>query len=117
MRNANDPNNIIYNDTGANHLNSVVSDTPTSTDYNNSKIGKAKVNYSDNTSDIYQTNSTGTYSGISTQITFGISTPADKDITSIELLSNDGLQTYQTITGLNLERDKMYLIKQKVEVL
>ena len=112
--NENDVNNPIYNESGASKIQNSVSDT---NDYNNSKIGKAKVNYTDNTSDIYQTSATGTYSGISTQITFGISTPADKDITSIELLSNDGLQTYQTITGLNLERNKMYLIKQKVEVL
>ena len=118
IRNANDTNNIIYNETGANRLNGVVSDTPTSTDYNNSKIAKIRIRYNDNTSEI-QTLDTSSlvYTGLKTTLQFYIFTPNDKDISSIEIISGDENTIYQTINCESLERNKLYNIKQKVEVL
>lgn len=117
IRNANDPNNIIYNDTGAIRLNNVVSDTPTSTDYNNSKIAKIRINYSDNTNEIQLLNTNSlVYTGLKTTLQFYIFTPNDKDILSIDFVSGDENTIYQTIYP-SLQRGKLYNIEQKVEVL
>ena len=117
MRNANNPNNIIYNDTGAIRLNSVVSDTPTSTDYNNSKIAKIRINYSNNTNEVQLLDTSSlVYTGLKTTLQFYIFTPNDKDILSIDFISGDENTIYQTIQP-SLQRGKLYNIEQKVEVL
>ena len=49
-------------------------------------------------------------------VIIGIHVPNDKNISKIEIISNDELTTYQTINNLNLENNKYYIITQDVYV-
>ena len=84
-------------------------------DYEESQATKVKVNYSDGTSltggcSCTITNGVGTYE-------ISVYVPSDKDIVSIEIQSNDGNTTYQTIVNDGtMERNKYYKILQDVKV-
>lgn len=103
--------NYIDNITGAIRLNQSSGKV---LDYDNAKATKIRVTYDDDTSYITSasnniTNNVCTYS-------IGIHVPNDKNVQSIEIISNDENTTYQTITNLNLENNKYYIITQDVYV-
>lgn len=115
VKNSNDINNVIINNTASNRINNSVSN-PSVLDYNNSKIGKYKINYANDTSVINPINPDLTFTGLSTNYIITVYVPIDYGITSIQLLSNDETTVYQTIDCSNLENDKYYTINQKMEV-
>ena len=103
--------NYIDNITGATRLNNSSSRV---LDYDDAKATKIRVTYDDDTS--YTTgasctidNNVGTYS-------IGIHVPNDKNVQSIQIISHDENTIYQTITNLNLENNKYYIITQDVYV-
>lgn len=103
--------NYIDNITGAIRLNQSSGKV---LDYDNAKATKIRVTYDDDTSYITSasnniTNNVCTYS-------IGVHVPNDKNVQSIEIISNDENTTYQTITNLNLENNKYYIITQDVYV-
>lgn len=101
----------INNFNGSSRLNKSISKA---LDYNNAKASKIRVNYDDNTSYI-----TSAYNSITNNICtyqIGVHVPSDKNIESIEIMSNDETTTYQTISSLNLENNKYYIITQDVYV-
>ena len=115
MSNENDINNKILNQIGATRLNNSISQT---NDYNNCKITKYKINYSDNTSTIatIKGNEITRLRG-SVRYSFAIFVPTTKSIENIQLISNDENTVYQTIDTSNLEQEKFYLITQDVKVI
>lgn len=115
VKNSNDINNVIINNTASNRINNSVSN-PSVLDYNNSKIGKYKINYGNGTSVINPINTDLTFAGLSTNYIITVYVPIDYGITSIQLLSNDETTIYQTIDCSNLENNKYYTINQKMEV-
>lgn len=115
VKNSNNINNVIINNTASNRINNSVSN-PSVLDYNNSKIGKYKINYGNGTSVINPINTDLTFAGLSTNYIIAVYVPIDYGITSIQLLSNDETTIYQTIDCSNLENNKYYTINQKMEV-
>lgn len=115
VKNSNNIDNIIINNTASNRINNSVSN-PVALDYNNSKIGKYKINYANDTSVINPIDTNLIYTGISTNYIISIYVPLEYGITSVELLSADETTVYQTIDCSNLENDKYYTINQKLEV-
>lgn len=113
IKNSNNPNNEILNPLGASRLNNSISLT---TDYNNAKGTKYRLNYTDNTSlvrsildsQITCINNTATYD-------FVIYTA--KLVNSIDIISNDEATVYQTIDGSSLALNKFYKITQEVEII
>lgn len=103
--------NYIDNVTGAIRLNNSSSRV---LDYDDAKATKIRVTYDDDTYYITGAsctidNNVGTYS-------IGIHVPNDKNVQSIEIISHDENTIYQTITNLNLENNKYYIITQDVYV-
>lgn len=115
VKNSNNINNVIINNIASNRINNSVSN-PLVLDYNNSKIGKYKINYSNETSVVYPLDLDLTYTNLSTNYIIGVYVPLDYAITNIQLLSNDETTVYQTIDCSNLENNKYYTINQKMEV-
>lgn len=115
VKNSNNINNVIINNTASNRINNSVSN-PSVLDYNNSKIGKYKINYGNGTSVINPINPDLTFTGLSTNYIITVYVPIDYGITSVQLLSNDEATIYQTIDCSNLENNKYYTINQKMEV-
>ena len=107
MINNNDPNNQIFNQVGSNRINSSVSSVK---DYNNAKATKIRINYDDETTKIQD-------------ITFEYGNEAftefmiyvNKNITSIDFISNDENTIYNTIRP-EFEIGKYYKISQSVYV-
>lgn len=104
----------IINQLAANRLNSSISREK---DYDDASIYYAVVNYSDGTSSNVELG-IGQYdtTGFIYTFNFAIAVPIDKDVISINLSSKDLRTVYQTISNLNLERGKMYSIKQNVRI-
>lgn len=107
MINNNDSNNPIFNQVGSNRINSSVSSVK---DYTNAKATKIRINYIDNTTKVQD-------------ITFDYGNEAytefiiyvNKNITSIDFISNDENTIYNTIRP-ELEIGKSYKISQSVYV-
>lgn len=101
----------ITNLSGSNRINNSVSEIK---DYDDAKIGKVRVNYENGTSivkDIISSTITNNIADIQFQLTIL------SDILNIEILSNDGLTTYQTITDFtDYDIGKTYIISQKCYV-
>ena len=110
IKNANDPNNVIINVPGASRLNGSISGYNS---YNNVKIGLVKVNYTDNTSQNITGLEITKNSDTNYTISFVIYVP--KEISSIQIMSADGMTTYQTINP-NLQTGKFYRITQDVKI-
>ena len=108
MINNNDPNNQIFNQVGSNRINSSVSSVK---DYNNAKATKIKINYSDNTNKILNIDFTITAQDCYTEFMIYI----DKEISSIDFVSNDENTIYNTIRP-EFEIGKYYKISQSVYV-
>lgn len=110
MQNRNNTN-YVDNESGAIRVNQSSSKL---LDYSNAKASKIRVNYDDDTTYITSAYNTITDDVCTYQI--GIKVPNDTNIKSIEIISNDENTTYQTITGLNLENNKYYIISQDVHI-
>lgn len=104
---------FIPNLNGATRLNNSISNT---VDYNNAKIGKIRLNYSDNTTYIKEISSATRISQFVYRFSFNVYVPNSKTITSVELLSSDEETSYQTINTSNLVSGKSYKISQDVEI-
>ena len=108
MKNSNNPQNEIINQAGATRLNQSISEN---TDYTDAQITKAVVNYTDNTTKIIPI----TFElSINAMIT-NFSLLVDKEISNIELTSDDENTVYNTITG-TFEVGKYYKISQEVTI-
>lgn len=113
--NENNPNNAILNPIGASRLNNSVSNEQV-LDYNNSKIGKYRINYEDETSQTYSINENMlTIDGLSAVYAITLYNDNSNKVLSVDLLSNDGNTIYQHIT-LNFENTGFYTIRQRMEV-
>lgn len=103
----------ITNLNGSTRINSSISQIM---DYDNAKIGKLRINYSDDTNLVKTINPATRISQFVYQFSFNVYVPTGKNVISIELISEDENTTYQTITGLNLTPGKSYKITQNVEI-
>ena len=112
IRNDNDETNSILNPVGASRLNNSISET---TDYNNMKALKVKINFTDNTNYIIQLNANQIYKISDTSYIYDFDIYASKDITNIQIISNDEITVYQTITSI-FRADRFYNITQMVEI-
>lgn len=104
----------VLNPTGASRINDSISQTM---DYDDTKIVKFVINYSDSTSDIKNFCSR-TYSLTENRCTYTciIYVPLDKSISNIQIKSNDGNTTYLTIDTSSLESGKYYQLSQDLVV-
>ena len=116
ITNNNDENNPIINNVGASRLNDSISQT---FDYENAKMAKIRITFDDGSSYIkkpeYFTPPMPEHQYAELQ--FYIYTPSDKEITSIQFISNDEITIYQEITNLNLEKNKIYHIFQNFDII
>lgn len=110
MQNQN-TSNYSYNLPGATRINLSCGKN---FDYDNAKASKIRVTYDDNTYYITSASNSIT-SGVCTY-QIGVHVPSDKNVLKIEIISNDEITTYQTISNLNLENNKYYIITQDVHV-
>lgn len=119
MKNSNNKQNEILNPTGASRLNYDISANGTEDSYNNTKGTKLKINFDDNTSFIQTIDTTTQVEIINNMaiIDFTIYVPTDKNITNIQIISNDEITIYQEITNLSMENGKFYQLTQMVEVI
>lgn len=114
MKNSNDEENEQINTEGAIKINKSISELA---DYENSKLSKYKINYSDDSSSIVSIDS----SQISIQnnvatVNILVYNPQEKSINNIDLISNDETVSYLNIDCSAMVNDKCYLINQKVEI-
>lgn len=107
MINNNDPNNQIFNQMGSNRINSSVSSVK---DYNNAKVTKIRINYGDNSFKIQNINFDLAREAYTEFILY-----VNKNITSIDFISNDENTIYNTIRP-EFEVGKYYKISQSVYV-
>ena len=119
MKNSNNEQNEILNPTGSSRLNYDISANGTEDSYNNTKGTKLKINFDDNTSFIQTIDTTTQIEIVNNMaiIDFTIYVPTDKNITNIQIISNDEITIYQEITNLSLENGKFYQLTQIVEVI
>lgn len=110
MQNRN-TNDYSYNLQGSSRLNI---SSGKDLDYENAKATKIRVTYDDNTS--YITIVSSTLVDNVYRYSIGVHVPSDTNIQKIEIISNDEVTTYQTISNLNLESNKYYVITQDVHV-
>lgn len=114
IRNDNDPNNPILNPTASVRLNGSASQNR---NYNDVKATKVRVNYSDGTNIILAlTPSVQIIALDDTNYQYNFNLYIRKAIDNLEIISNDELTIYQTISNLSLEIGKTYNILQEVEV-
>ena len=112
IRNDNDETNSILNPVGASRLNNSISET---IDYDNTKALKLKFNYSDGTSNTIQLNPIQIDKISDTSYMYDVDIYVLKEITNLQIISNDGTTIYQTITS-TFEVGKFYNITQMVEI-
>ena len=112
IRNDNDETNSILNPVGASRLNNSISET---TDYDNTKALKVKINYTDNTNYIIQLKESQIDKISDTSYMYDFDIYVSKSITKIQIISNDETTIYQTITS-TFEVGKFYNITQMVEI-
>lgn len=112
IKNDNDATNPILNPAGASRLNNSISET---TDYDNTKALKIKINYTDNTNSIIQLKENQIDKISDTSYMYDFDIYVSKSITNIQIISNDETTIYQTITS-TFEVGKLYNITQMVEI-
>lgn len=112
IRNDNDETNSIINPVGASRLNNSISET---TDYDNTKALKIKINYADNTNYIIQLKESQIDKISDTSYMYDFDIYVSKSIINIQIISNDETTIYQTITS-TFEVGKLYNITQMVEI-
>lgn len=108
IRNDNDNTNSILNPVGASRLNNSISNLA---DYDNAKMGKYRINYSDNTNRIIN----NIWAPIGNFYRTNINIYVNKEINSIDFISDDENTIYSSISPI-LEINKIYKIKQDVYI-
>lgn len=112
IRNDNDETDSILNPVGASRLNNSISET---TDYDNAKALKVKINYTDNTNYILQLKESQINKISDTSYMYYFDIYVSKAISNIQIISNDETTIYQTIMD-NFDIGKFYNITQMVEI-
>jgi hypothetical protein len=112
IKNDNEMTNPMLNPIGASRLNNSISET---TDYDNTKALKVKINFADNTNYIIQLKENQVDKINDTSYMYDFDIYVSKDITNIQIISNDETTIYQTITS-TFEVGKFYNITQMVEI-
>ena len=118
IQNQNDENNIILNPVGAARFNNSISQT---NDMENCKCTKYRINFSDDTNIICGIEDSQIVLSQNQEpflytYSFNVYVPLDKNILSIELMSQDEQTVFQTINNLNLTNGKLYQLTQDVYV-
>lgn len=118
IQNQNDLQNPILNISGATRLNQSISQV---NDYTNCQCTKYRINFSDDTSRIINIlpsaiEVVSLSSPIKYRYNLSIYVPTNKNILSIDLISEDEQTIFQTINNLNLENGKLYTLTQDVYV-
>lgn len=108
IRNDNDETNSILNPIGASRLNNSISNLA---DYENAKMSKYRINYSDNTNRIIN----NIWAPIGNFYRTIINIYVNKEIKSIDFISDDETTIYCSIRPI-LEINKIYKIKQDVYI-
>ena len=108
IRNDNDETNSILNPAGASRLNNSISNL---VDYENAKMSKYRINYSDNTNRIIN----NIWAPIGNFYRTIINIYVNKEIKSIDFISDDENTIYCSISPI-LEINKIYKIKQDVYI-
>lgn len=108
IRNDNDDANPIFNPVGASRLNNSISNL---IDYENAKMSKYRINYSDNTNRIIN----NIWAPIGNFYRTIINIYVNKEIKSIDFISDDENTIYCSISPI-LEINKIYKIKQDVYI-
>lgn len=108
IRNDNDESNSILNPIGASRLNNSISNLA---DYENAKMSKYRINYSDNTNRIIN----NIWAPIGNFYRTIINIYVNKEIKSIDFISDDENTIYCSISPI-LEINKIYKIKQDVYI-
>lgn len=119
IQNQNDPNNVILNPSGATRFNQSISQT---NDFANCKCTKYRLNYSDDTTKVVEIDPSNIVLEDNDEpfkYTYYIMVfnPTDKNILSIDLISEDEMTIFQTINNLNFASGKLYSLTQDVYVL
>lgn len=119
IQNQNDPNNVILNTPGATRFNQSISQT---NDFTDCQCTKYRINYDDTTTTIVEIDPDAIVLEDNDEpfkYTYYISVfnPTDKNILSIDLISEDEQTTFQTISNLNFDSGKLYNLTQDVYVL
>lgn len=112
--------NVIDKDTNTNYLSTGtnittnINDTNSdSTTMNNKKIAKIKINYQDSTDN---TIGIGIIKTDDTHYTITGTIYIDKEIETIDIISNDTTETYITLDGSNLEVGKYYTLSESLRI-
>ena len=114
IRNDNDPNNTILNPTASARLNGA---TTQNNNYDDVKATKVRVNYVDGTNMIIALNPQKQLKMMSKQVArYQFIIYVDRQIENLQIISFDENTVYQTITTLNLELNKTYMITQYVSI-
>lgn len=118
MINKNDANNPILNPSGASRFNQSSSGI---IDYEDCQALKYRINYSDDTSRTFTFESSeitqiDNVPPFTYRYTWNVYNPTEKQILSIDIISNDEQTTFQTIDNLNLGSGKLYTLTQDVYV-
>ena len=100
-----------YNLPGSSRLNTSSSKD---LDYERAKASKIRVSYSGGTE--YISRATNEINDGVCTYTIYLYVPVGENIQKIEIISEDEITTYQTISNLNLESNKYYVITQDVHV-
>ena len=108
IRNDNDDANPIFNPVGASRLNNSISNLA---DYENAKMCKYRINYSDNTNRIIE----NIWAPIGNFYRTNINIYVNKEIQSIDFISSDENTIYCSISPI-LEIGNIYKIKQDVYI-
>lgn len=110
ISNENDSKSVIINKESSNLLNKAINNIES---YDNSKMTKAKINYKDGTTKIISYELKDVQD---TSVTLFLGLYIDKEMNSLQFISEDENIVYQTIDLTNLEIDKTYSISQRLEV-
>ena len=109
IKNDNDKTRPKLNFLGAVRLNKSVSDL---VDYEDAKMNKYRINYADDTTLIQNC----TWYSVSNFYRTDIAFYVDKEISSIDFISNDEVTVYQTIDNQNFTIGKFYRLSQDVYI-
>lgn len=119
IQNKNNPNNPILNPSGATRFNQSISQI---NDLNNCKCTKYRINYDNETTKIVNIPASDIILEENDEpfkytYYLQVYVPNEKNILSIDLISEDEQTVFQTIINLNLTNGKLYTLTQDVYVL
>ena len=114
IENQNDPSNIVQNNVGAIRLANSIANLA---DYDDAKGLNINIVYDNDTTYSYDLNPKQiVINGNTASIELSVYVPSSKNISKIEIRSIDTDTIYQTITDLNLQKEKYYKVTQNVEI-